>query len=275
VRTLGSERFLYLIQEYEPFTFPMGTFAALADESYRLPHNALFSTELLRGYFRRQGLGVYMAGGDAGDAASASFDNAITDVRPPTAADLGARDRRRLLFYARPESHAARNMFELGILAINRAFETGGLRGDWEIRGIGAVDPSAPLNLGSELPIELIGRLDQDAYARTLREHDVGLALMYTPHPSLVPIEMAAAGMLTVTNTFENKTPEAMAAISSNLITVEPSLDRLAGAIAEAVAGVDDLPRRLAGANVKWSRNWNDSFDAALMERIDTLLAPR
>ena len=29
---------------------------------------------------------------------------------------------------------------------------------------------------------------------------------MYTPHPSLVPIEMASAGMLTVTNSFENKT---------------------------------------------------------------------
>ena len=35
--TLGGERFLYLIQEYEPFTFPMGSYAALADESYRLP----------------------------------------------------------------------------------------------------------------------------------------------------------------------------------------------------------------------------------------------
>ena len=34
---------------------------------------------------------------------------------------------------------------------------------------------------------------------------------MYTPHPSLVPIEMASAGMLTVTNTFENKTADALA----------------------------------------------------------------
>ena len=29
---------------------------------------------------------------------------------------------------------------------------------------------------------------------------------MFTPHPSLVPIEMASAGMLTVTNTFDTKT---------------------------------------------------------------------
>ena len=48
----AATRFLYLIQEYEPFTFPMGSYAALADASYRLPHTALFSTELLRDYFR-------------------------------------------------------------------------------------------------------------------------------------------------------------------------------------------------------------------------------
>ena len=65
-----------------------------------------------------------------------------------------------------------------------------------------------------------------------LRDHDVGLALMYTPHPSLVPIEMASAGMLTVTNSFENKTAEAMAAISPNLITAEPSIEGVAGGLA-------------------------------------------
>ena len=34
---LDHARFLYLIQEYEPFTFPMGSLAALAHESYSLP----------------------------------------------------------------------------------------------------------------------------------------------------------------------------------------------------------------------------------------------
>ena len=67
LRTLDAERFLYLIQEYEPFTFPMGSHAALAAESYRFPHAALFSTELLRDYFRRHALGVYAAGAAEGD----------------------------------------------------------------------------------------------------------------------------------------------------------------------------------------------------------------
>src|SRR6185295_4357517 len=49
---------------------------------------ALLSTELLRDYFRLRGLGVYAAGEAAGDAASAAFDNAITAIDPPGAAEL-------------------------------------------------------------------------------------------------------------------------------------------------------------------------------------------
>src|SRR5438309_1984040 len=77
---LGGRPFLYLIQEYEPFTFPMGSHAALAEQSYRFEHFALFSSETLRGYFRRHRIGVYEHDVDAGDAASASFQNAITPV---------------------------------------------------------------------------------------------------------------------------------------------------------------------------------------------------
>ena len=121
----GRDRFLYLIQEYEPFTFAMGSYAALAAASYELPHTAVFSTELLRGYFRRHGIGVFAAGEDAGDRASLSFQNAITAIDPPSAAELAARRPRRLLFYARPEAHAARNMFELGVLALQTALAEG------------------------------------------------------------------------------------------------------------------------------------------------------
>src|SRR5205085_9738891 len=111
LRSLDAERFLYLIQEYEPFTFPMGSYAALADESYRFPHTALFSTELLRDYFRRHRLGVYAAGEAAGDARSAAFDNAITAIDPPGAAELEGRRPRRPLSSARPAPPAARSMF--------------------------------------------------------------------------------------------------------------------------------------------------------------------
>src|SRR5947207_1909335 len=70
VRPLGSARFVDLIQEYELFTFSMGSYAALASESYRFPHFALFSSELLRGYFRAQAIGAFADGTSSGDSNS-------------------------------------------------------------------------------------------------------------------------------------------------------------------------------------------------------------
>jgi glycosyltransferase involved in cell wall biosynthesis len=270
-RAVGGDRFLYLVQEHEPFTFPMGTYAALAAESYRLPHRALFSTELLRDYFRRHGIGVYAAGTPAGDADSAAFQNAITPVAAPDAGELARRRPRRLLFYARPEPHAARNMFELGVLALDRALAQGALAG-WELHGIGSLGGPRRVELGGGASLRLLPRADQDAYARVLREHDVGLALMYTPHPSLVPIEMAGAGMLTVTNSFENKTAAALAAISPNLVAVEPGIEAIADALGEAAAAADDVDRRVRGSAVRWSRDWDESFDDELLGRVESFL---
>jgi glycosyltransferase involved in cell wall biosynthesis len=268
---LDRERFLYLIQEYEPFTFPMGTYAALAAESYTFPHTTLFSTELLRGYFRAHEIGVFAEGDGSGRDRSAVFENAITAVTPPLAGELAARSSRRLLFYARPEAHASRNMFELGVLALRRAVRDGGLRG-WELHGIGSIGGRRTLSLGGGAELKMVPRSDQSAYAELLRGHDLGLALMYTPHPSLVPIEMASAGMLTVTNSFENKTAEAMRAISTNLIAPEPTVAGLAAALTRAAASVTDYEARVSGARVNWSRSWEQSFSTALLDHIARLL---
>ena len=270
MRALGGGRFLYMIQEYEPFTFAMGTWAALARESYGFDHRALFSTELLRDYFRAHRLGVYAGGPKRGDRASASFQNAITPVAPPAArpgrphhpqaavlrapraprraqpvragaAGAGPRDRRREL---RPRLGAARDR-----------------RGERRPAGAARWRRGARPAASSE----------QSAYAGVLRDHDVGLSLMYTPHPSLVPIEMASAGMLTVTNAFENKTPGAMAAISPNLITTEPTIEAIAAGLGEAAAAAADskgarAARRCSGAGL------GRLVDDALMDRVLALL---
>jgi glycosyltransferase involved in cell wall biosynthesis len=267
-----ADRFVYLIQEYEPFTFPMGTYAALAAESYTHRHFAVFSSELLRGYFRAHSVGVYAQGARYGDQDSLAFQNAITRVAPVGEAELAARSTRRLLFYARPEPHAARNMFELGVLGLAQAVRDGVFEGGWELNGIGSVRGASRIALGGRAAVRLLPRSDQASYAELLRDHDVGLALMYTPHPSLVPLEMASAGMLTVTNHFENKTPDALAAISSNLLTVAPTAAGVAGGLRAAVQGVADVGRRSAGADVRWSTQWTQSFPDEMLDRIIAVL---
>jgi hypothetical protein len=136
------------------------------------------------------------------------------------------------------------------------------------------VQPGRRLALAGGAQLELLPRTSQREYARLLAEHDIGIARMYTPHPSLVPIEMAAAGMLTVTNSFANKTPEALAAISSNLIAAPPTIEGVARALREAAAAVQDTERRLSGSRVQWSRDWDMSFGDALLARIEAFLGP-
>jgi hypothetical protein len=79
---------------------------------------------------------------------------------------------------------------------------------------------------------------------------------------------MASAGILVVTSTFENKTAEALRAISENLIPVEPTVDAIKVGLAEAVASAGDTERRIRGSRVEWCRSWQESFDDDLVERI-------
>ena len=65
---LAAGRFFYMIQEYEPFTFPMGSYYALAHESYSFPHAAIFSSPTLRDYFQNMGYGVFAHAGEIGRA---------------------------------------------------------------------------------------------------------------------------------------------------------------------------------------------------------------
>jgi glycosyltransferase involved in cell wall biosynthesis len=266
------ERFLYLIQEYEPFTFVMGSWAAVATDTYSFPHAALFSTEFLRDYFAAHGIGVYAGGSDAGDRESFYFRNAITAVAPPPAAELASRESRRVLFYARSEPHAKRNMFELGLIAISRAIERKIFDEDWEFFGIGSVSGRGRVALPEGNQLQILPRRPQAEYGEMLGHHDVGLSLMFTPHPSLVPIEMASAGLLTVTNTFDTKTEAKLTAISSNLIAAEPTIEGVTAGLGRAVARRADAEARIAGAAVDWSSDWEVSFAPDVTDRIDDLL---
>jgi hypothetical protein len=271
---LRVDRFLYLIQEYEPFIFPMGSAAALARASYDLPHAALFSTELLRDWFAANAIGVFADGREHGERRSVTFDNAITPVGPVDADDLRREGPRRMLFYARPEVHAARNLFEVGMMALDVAIASGGFSG-WELAGVGTVE----LGGGAlELPrsgatLRLIPRGPQADYGRMLSSFDAGLALMYTPHPGLVALEMAAAGMPTVTNTFENKDAAALERISSNLIASDPTVEGVTAALGVAEARAGHLGERVLGSRVAWPASWDEALADETLARIEGLLA--
>ena len=74
--------------------------------------------------------------------------------------------------------------------------------------------------------------------------------------------------MLTVTNTFENKTAAALRAISPNLIAAEPSVEGIADALCAAAGAASDVERRVRGSAVRWSRDWDESLADELLDRV-------
>ena len=258
LRTIGAERFLYLIGDYEPLRFPAGTLAALAAETYGFPHAALFSSDLLQDYFRRHSLGVYADGRAGGDRTSATFEEAVTDARPTQLERAGTL---RLLF------HAAPPMFELGVLALGRALEQGAFAGEWTLHAVDAERPGRRLDLGGGDWMQLLP-------AANPHDYDVGLAPVPAPQPGRVPLEMARAGMLAVTTTFENKSAEALAAISPNLVGAKPTIEGIAEALERAASDAGDTERRMRGSALRWSLDWDASFDDELLDRVTGFLRP-
>ena len=263
-RDLGQEKFIYLIQEYDPLIFAAGSYYALAAQAYTFPHHAIFSTATLADYFREHRIGVYA---DAG-AAPVVIENAVRafDV---SEAELRGRGRRRLLFYTRPEPQNERNMFELGVLALRAAINEGHFAGGrWEFHGMGAVNKFKSVPLGGGARLEMLPKLSLEDYRTVLPTYDLGLSLMLTPHPSMVPLDMAAAGLVTVTNTFATKTAERMNAISPNIIAAPPTIDGVKLGLVQALGAVDDSARRVAGTRLNWAMSWEETFNPAVMAAV-------
>ena len=265
-------KFVYMTQEYEPLFYPSSTYYVLAEESYTFPHYALYSTEFLREYARLRGIGPFAEGIAQGNANSASFQNAIL-ARPPRVDDLRHRASRKLLFYARPEQHASRNAFELGILAIKEALRQGTFNTHrWELHGIGSVHNVPAIPLMNNTYLKLLPKQDLKEFYETITQYDIGLCLMLAPHPSLMPLDLAAAGAISITNTFANKTADKMSAISPNLLAVKPTASAISAALAQAVERVDDVERRMAGTHLNWATTWDEAFNPQLMQKIHAWL---
>lgn len=258
---IGGRPFLYLIQDYETQFFPGGALFALADESYQLNFHALFSSLPLQESFLQREIGIFAGSGPN----HMHFNNACASNLPARESFLAARNgRRRLAFYSRPNVN--RNMFELGALALCKACRLGILdAADWEFVGVGIGDIRIRLADGVEL--RQMRRMTLREYQEAISSFDLGLCLMASPHPSLLPFDLAGSGALVVTNSFGAKTPEYFARISDNIIATRPTLDAVVAGLRQAAHRVPDRAARWdAAASMQYPTRWADSFAA---EHID------
>ena len=270
-KKLNDRKFIFFAQEYEPIFFPMSSMHALSHQSYFLPQYTIFSTEFLRQYFRVHKIGIYQSDVSTGDASSIVINNAINQF-VVSINDISERKRKKFLFYARPEAHAARNLYELGLLGIENAIQQGVFSDEWEFYGIGTIGDNRQIPLGNGFQLSLLPKVSLKEYLELIPTFDLGMSLMLSPHPSLVPLEMAAAGIPAITNTYENKTEFELKKISSNLIGVEPTIEGITQGLQDGVLKALNYSERIDGAQINWPTDWNIVFDKKFKSDLNKLI---
>ena len=149
--------------------------------------------------------------------------------------------KRRFLFYARPNN--VRNLFYFGVDVIEQAVRRSVLDlEDWDIVLVGKDIPA--ITFGDGYVPEKHENLAWQRYAELIGSVDLGLCLMYTPHPSYPPLDLAASGAVVVTNRCGNKRD--LSGLSRNIVLGNLERESMLEAMAEGVRLAKDEARRTA-----------------------------
>ncbi len=177
------KRKFYFIQDYEPLFYPAGSISALIEETYRFGFFGITNTISLKKIYDS-----YYGG------CSISFTPSIdrTIFYPPLSRKND--DKKTVFFYARPDH--PRNGFELGISALEKLKQK---MGD-QVRIVTGGATWSPKDFGLDGIVENLGLLTYAETANLYRQCDAGLVMMFTRHPSYLPLEFMACGCPVVTN---------------------------------------------------------------------------
>ncbi|OOC49698.1 rhamnan synthesis F family protein [Brucella intermedia] len=216
----SAPKVVYLIQDFEPGFYGWSTKFALAESTYLRGQDtvALINSEELLHYLERK----YKLP-----------DKMVIPYKPNSKIDTMLSSLRRekiVLFYARPS--ALRNCFEAGVDAISLWGRRNPMQAnEWKIFCIGENFDS---RLVEHIPnCTITGKMPLEDYANLLSRASVGVSLMISPHPSYPPLEMAYAGIQTITNRYENKD---LTERSDFIRSVDvPTPEMIADALQEAV----------------------------------------
>ncbi len=256
-----------LAQEYEPVFFDNSSSKVLCHETYSVPHYPIINSSQLRDYFRANRIGVFAADEALEDVEHyAVFEHHINQLPRQTAASMAARRSKVLALYARPELHASRNLFELTLLALQNLCGRGLFGAEWSFVGLGALSDVPPLELGRGHRLELRQRTTEEEYVELLHSLDVGISMMYAPHPGVVAREFATTGAM-VTNVYENRTAADLRRLSENIVPCEFSLRDLERAIVDAVRLSSDYASRERNAHRPVLRSWEEIFSRDFLSR--------
>lgn len=251
--SVAKDSILYILQEDERMFYPFGDDrlrceSVLRDGEIRFVVN----TKLLFEHLVSEGFDNIARNGQHFEPAFPEF---IFHPR-----EKAPEEKKTLLFYARPNH--LRNVFYFGIEVLDEAIVRRIIDPAlWDIVFVGKDVP--PLTLGECCTPQVHEGLTWQAYAALAGRTDIGFSLMYTPHPSYPPLDLAASGAVVVTNRYLNKNE--LADYSGNIICADLRKAAMLQALEEAVRRCADgsVPRD-ARRGPRLNTDWRTAFAPVL-----------
>jgi glycosyltransferase involved in cell wall biosynthesis len=252
VRNTGLK--FYFIQDFEPLFYPAGTAYALAEQTYRFGFYGVANTLPIRHIYEQeyQGTAIHFV---------PRVDVHVFHGDPMRAANKP----KRIFFYARP-GHS-RNGFEIGAEAMKILKRRLGHR----VTILCAGEQFDERSYGLEDVVQNLGVLNYGETAELYRTCDIGLVIMMTRHPSYLPFELMACGVLLVSN--HHPVNNWLLKGDENCLLAPPNPVTLAEKLEQAVVGFDQytMIRKNGHDLIHTSyNNWDDCF-APVMEFMEGL----
>jgi len=219
---LRRRSIVYLVQDDETLFYEASERRLMAEASYRLDAlHVVNSTPLATHLREAHGLAV-------DDALVLAPRVAVPATLPLRPVDGPLR----VIVYGRPS--VGRNLFHTalrGVAMWDAARRARGGAGPVDIVSVGEPEQFR-YRIGEQL-VRTPGVLGWDAYLALLATAHVGVSLMASPHPSYPPLEMAASGLVVVTNRWG---PKDLGALSERLVSCAPDAADVARALGDAEA---------------------------------------
>jgi hypothetical protein len=239
-------KFIYFIQDYEPFFYPNGDVKCLAQETYNWSDKyiPIFNTKLLKDFlvnkkFFKNEDGFYF---------EPAFD-------PEVFRSHERKGKKKLFLYARKS--VARNMFFLGIQAIKQIFDQHVLDpNEWEVYFAG--ESLDLLYSSSGVVIKNLGKMTFQEYINFIGSVDLGISLMASVHPSYPPLELAAVGSVVVTNKYNSKT--SLDNYSKNILMSDLTVDSIIEQV-KIYKSMDVKQIKQNYKNCGFNKSWESSFN--------------
>lgn len=257
-------RFLYVIQDFEPGFYNWSSDFALSEATYRMDFVPIINEAYLLGYLKKHLVGRF---------ADAAFANGSIVFEPSVGRDFFFSEPRRaslkrLVFYARPNN--PRNLFGMALDALILATKDPVFATGWEFVAVGSDSLVPGIELGQGNILKLGPWMGFEAYAAFMRQSDIMLCPMLSPHTSYPTLEMLSCGGITVTTVFDCKSQESLLDISADLLSAAPNSTAIAEKLVLAAGRILDKNRQPAIA--KLHDNW-DSALVGVIAQVDTNLA--